>query len=74
LLQRRTMDLKRRKHLVTLADARNFGRAALQCHLSQPAFSHSIQAAEDELGVGFFAPSTHPMLVAAAVQPYGLPA
>lgn len=48
------MDLKRLKHLVALADARNFGRAALQCHLSQPAFSRSIQAAEDELGLKLF--------------------
>ncbi|MEN9396330.1 MAG: hypothetical protein RLZ81_860 [Pseudomonadota bacterium] len=48
------MDLKRLKHLVALADARNFGRAALQCHLSQPAFSRSIQAAEEELGLKLF--------------------
>lgn len=48
------MDLKRLKHLVALADTRNFGRAALQCHLSQPAFSRSIQAAEEELGLKLF--------------------
>ncbi len=48
------MDLKRLKHLVALADTRNFGRAALQCHLSQPAFSRSIQAAEEELGLQLF--------------------
>ena len=48
------MDLRRLKHLVALADTRNFGRAALQCHLSQPAFSRSIQAAEQELGLQLF--------------------
>lgn len=48
------MDIKRLKHLVALADTRNFGRAALQCHLSQPAFSRSIQAAEEELGLQLF--------------------
>ena len=48
------MDLKRLKHLVTLADTRNFGRAALQCHLSQSAFSRSVQAAEEELGLLLF--------------------
>ena len=37
------MDLKRLKHLVALADTRNFGRAAIQCHLTQSAFSRSIQ-------------------------------
>jgi len=48
------MDLKRLKHLVTLADSRNFGRAAVQCHLTQSAFSRSIQAAEQELGLPLF--------------------
>ena len=48
------MDLKRLKHLVALADTRNFGHAAVQCHLTQSAFSRSIQAAEDELGLQLF--------------------
>lgn len=48
------MDLKRLNHLVVLAETRNFGRAAEKCHLSQPAFSRSIQAAEDELGLQLF--------------------
>ncbi len=48
------MDLKRLKHLVALADTRNFGRAAAQCHLTQSAFSRSIQAAEEELGLLLF--------------------
>ena len=48
------MDLKRLKHLVALADCHNFGRAADQCHLSQSAFSRSIQAAEEELGLQLF--------------------
>ena len=48
------MDLKRLKHLVALSDVRNFGRAAAQCHLTQSAFSRSIQAAEEELGLQLF--------------------
>mgnify|MGYP001552491347 CR=1 FL=1 len=48
------MDLRRLKHLVALADTRHFGRAAAQCHLSQPAFSRSVQAAEDEMGLKLF--------------------
>jgi DNA-binding transcriptional LysR family regulator len=48
------MDLKRLKHLVALADMRNFGRAATQCHLTQSAFSRSIQAAEEETGLQLF--------------------
>ncbi len=41
-------------HLVALADARHFGRAAERCYLSQPAFSRSVLAAEDELGLQLF--------------------
>jgi DNA-binding transcriptional LysR family regulator len=52
------MDLKRLKHLVALADTRNFGRAADLCHLSQSAFSRSIQAAEDELSLQLFVRGT----------------
>lgn len=48
------MDLKRLKHLVALADTRHFGRAATQCHLTQSAFSRSIQAAEEEVGLRLF--------------------
>ena len=48
------MDLRRLNHLVALADTRNFSRAATQCHLSQPAFSRSVQAAEEELGLQLF--------------------
>ena len=48
------MDLRRLNHVVALADLRHFGRAAEHCHLSQPAFSRSILAAEDELGLLLF--------------------
>lgn len=48
------MDIKRLKHLVALADERNFGRAAQRVHLSQPAFSRSVQSAEAELGLQLF--------------------
>ena len=48
------MDLKRMTHLVALADERNFGRAAERVHLSQPALSRSVQAAETELRMQLF--------------------
>lgn len=48
------MDLKRLKHLVALADERNFARAAERVHLSQPALSRSVQAAESELEIQLF--------------------
>jgi len=48
------MDLRRITHLVALADTRNFSRAAERVHLTQPAFSRSVQAAETELGLQLF--------------------
>jgi DNA-binding transcriptional LysR family regulator len=48
------MDLKRLSHLVAVAAARNFARAAEQVHLSQPALTRSVQAAEAEFGLRLF--------------------
>ena len=48
------MDLKRLGHLVALADECHFARAAERVHLSQPAFSRSIQSIETELGMRLF--------------------
>lgn len=48
------MDIKRWNHVVAVANQRSFARAADQVHLSQPALSRSIQAAEAELGVRLF--------------------
>lgn len=48
------MDLRRLQHVVTLAEEANFRRAAERVHLSQPAFSRSIQSAERELRLKLF--------------------
>jgi DNA-binding transcriptional LysR family regulator len=48
------MDLRRSSHVVALADEASFNAAARRVHLSQPAFSRSIQAAESELGMQLF--------------------
>lgn len=48
------MDLKRLGHLVALADECHFARAAERVHLSQPAFSRSIQSIESDLGMRLF--------------------
>lgn len=48
------MDMRKFRHALALAETGNFGRAAEQVHLSQPALSRSIQALERELGVRLF--------------------
>lgn len=48
------MDLKRLKHIVALADERNFARAAERVALTQSALSRSVQAAETELELLLF--------------------
>jgi DNA-binding transcriptional LysR family regulator len=48
------MDLRRLAHLVALAEEKNFRRAAHRVHVTQPAFSRSVQAAEAELGMLLF--------------------
>lgn len=48
------IDLRRLSHVVALADELHFARAAERVHLSQPAFSRSIQAIESDLGIRLF--------------------
>lgn len=48
------MDLRRLSHVLALADELHFARAAERVHLSQPAFSRSIQAIEGDLGIRLF--------------------
>ena len=48
------VDLRRLGHWVALADERHFARAAQRVHLSQPAFSRSIQSIERDLGMRLF--------------------
>ena len=48
------MDLRRLGHVLALAEELHFARAAARVHLSQPAFSRSIQAIETELGLRLF--------------------
>lgn len=49
-----TMTLVQLRHLLALADAASFTRAADAVYLTQPAFSRSIKALEDELGQALF--------------------
>ncbi len=60
------MDLRRWTHVVAVADRRSFVRAAEQVHLSQPALTRSIQAAEAELGLALFDRGTSEITVTPA--------
>jgi LysR family hydrogen peroxide-inducible transcriptional activator len=43
--------LRQLEYLVAVADLQNFGRAADECHVSQPTLSQQLRALEDQLGV-----------------------
>ena len=48
------MDLRRLRHVLALAEAGNYLRAAEAMHISQSALSRSIQSLEATLGVTLF--------------------
>lgn len=48
------MKLRQLEHLIALAQERHFGKAAERVHLSQPAFSRSIQALEHATNLRLF--------------------
>lgn len=47
-------NLHQLEHLLALDEARHFAKAAQKVHLSQPAFSRSIQALEKQTGLALF--------------------
>lgn len=48
------MDIKRLNHFIALAEEGRFAQAANRVHLSQAAFSRSIQALEERMGLRLF--------------------
>ena len=48
------MEMHQLRYVVAVARARNFSRAAEQCHVSQPSLSQQIQKLEQELGERLF--------------------
>jgi LysR family transcriptional regulator, hydrogen peroxide-inducible genes activator len=49
-----SLSLRDLEYLVAVADEKNFGRAALSCHVSQPALSAQIKKTESVLGLEVF--------------------
>lgn len=50
------------EYVVALDQCRHFGRAASQCHVSQPTLSAQLRKLEDELGVVLFDRNKQPIL------------
>ena len=48
------MTLTELRYIVALAQTRHFGRAAEQCHVSQPTLSVGVKKLEEDLGVLIF--------------------
>lgn len=48
------MNLRDLQYIVAIADQRHFGRAAKQCHVSQPTLSSQVKKLEEELEVVLF--------------------
>src|SRR5271156_5983681 len=48
------MEMHQLRYVLAVARARNFSRAAEQCHVSQPSLSQQILKLEDELGQPLF--------------------
>ena len=48
------MTLTELRYIVALAQTQHFGRAAEQCHISQPTLSVGVKKLEEDLGVLIF--------------------
>ncbi len=57
------MNLRDLEYVVAIAEEGHFGRAAAQCHVSQPALSGQIRKLEEFLGVDLFERSNRRVLI-----------
>lgn len=48
------MNIRDLRYVIAIAEERHFGRAAIKCHVSQPALSGQLRKLEDFLGVALF--------------------
>ena len=64
------MDSKQIQYILKVAECQNITRAAEQLHVSQPALSHFISKAEEELGAKIFNRGTTPLTLTQAGEHY----
>ena len=64
------MDSKQIQYILKVAECQNITRAAEQLYVSQPALSHFISKAEEELGAKIFNRGTTPLTLTQAGEHY----
>ena len=64
------MDTKQIQYILKVAECQNITRAAEQLFVSQPALSHFISKAEEELGAKIFNRGTTPLTLTQAGERY----
>ena len=64
------MDIKQRQYVLTVADKKNFTKAAEELHIAQPSLSAQIASIESEVGAKLFNRTTHSVTLTTAGEEF----